>query len=354
MAADWKYLPILKWKRGEQYALRELTQEQWDSVTPLIELQAIDAAPDLTALRAALPAYLAEVAAQIEKSIPHERQIFVDTHLVSPGYARQTSLLAIICEQLCRKTKRAIYPVVGAAAMDSMGALSANAKETLLKLAPVLLRVRSDQINASQITPLVADLVSSGIRKKSIHILIDQYSLVSREPGDCVTTIKPYLTEAVAASCASVTLGGGSFPMTLTGIKAGVKDIPRIEWRAWKMIAKAGEFPQLRYADYSVTNPAPLPEIDPKTVNPSITIRYATKEDWHLLKGRGFKGAPAGEYANLCKLLVTNPAVYCGKHFSFGDGKYFALANGGGKNGVPWTWRREATSHHIVFTAKAL
>jgi hypothetical protein len=169
-----------------------------------------------------------------------------------------------------------------------------------------------------------------------------------------VSSIKPYLTEAIAASCASVTLGGGSFPMTLAGIKAGAKNIPRVEWSAWKLISTSGEFPKLRYADYTVTNPAPLPDIDPKTVNPSITIRYATNDHWHLLKGRGFKGAPPGEYRSLCKLLVTSGAVYSGKDFSFGDGKYFAAANGGVKNGIPWTWRREATSHHIVFTASSL
>ena len=142
--------------------------------------------------------------------------------------------------------------------------------------------------------------------------------------------------------------------MTLTGIKAGVKGIPRTDWLTWKLILQTGDFPSLRYADYTVTNPEPLPEIDPKTMNPSIAIRYAIKDSWHLLKGKGFKGAPVGEYTGLCKLLVTDKSVYSGKDFSFGDGKYFASASGIGKNGVPWTWRREATNHHIVFTAKSL
>lgn len=355
MAYDWQYLPVLKWKRGEQFALRELTEAQWSGVAPLIELQPIDSAPDGAALRSALPEYLEKVADEIKKSIPEDRLVFVDTHHVSPGYARPANLLVVMCDQLRRKTKRLIYPVIDAAAMASLGTLTPQLKGSIQKMATVLLRLRSDQLETTQIKPLVADLVEIGIKKRNIHLLVDQYSLVGREPAECVTLIKPFLAEAVAASCASVTLGGGSFPMTLAGIKAGATNIPRVEWSTWKSLAAPGEFPQLRYADYAVTNPAPLPDIDPKTVNPSITIRYATKDHWHLLKGKGFKGAPPGEYRNLCKLLVTNGAIYSGKDFSFGDGKYYAAANGSSvKNGIPWTWRREATSHHIVFTASLL
>ena len=227
-------------------------------------------------------------------------------------------------------------------------------RELLQNLSTVLLRLRSDQIESQQIQQLVADLVNIGIKRQDIHILIDQYSLVGRDPSECQVAINPYLIEAFAASCASVTLGGGSFPMTLTGIKAGFKDILRVEWGIWKLIAGLNEFTHLRYADYAVTNPAPLPDIDPTKVNPSITIRYAINDHWHLLKGKGFKGASPGEYRSLCKLLISNGAVYSGKGFSFGDRKYFDAAHGGDKNGIPWTWRREATSHHIVFTANSL
>lgn len=67
MSSDWTYLPILKWKQGERRALRELTTKQWRGLVPLAELLAIDAAPDRTALRDALPAYLAKVEAEMEK-----------------------------------------------------------------------------------------------------------------------------------------------------------------------------------------------------------------------------------------------------------------------------------------------
>ena len=349
MTYDWRYLPILKWKRGEQFALRELTKAQWSGITPLIELQPIDAASDSASLRSALPEYLTKVAEQIEKSIPEDCQIFVDTHLVSPSYARPANLLAVVCEQLRRKTKRPIYPVIDATTLTSIGALTPPLKMFIQNLPAVLLRLRSDQIKSSQIQPLVADLAETGVKIQNIHLLIDQYSIVSRDPQECAATIDSYLEEAIATSCASVTLGGGSFPMTLAGIKTGAKNILRIEWNAWKLITATGKFTQLRYADYTVTNPAPLPEIDPKTVNPSITIRYATNDHWHLLKGRGFKGAPPGEYRNLCTLLITNNAIYSGQDYSFGDGKYFAAANGGVKNGIPMdvATRSHKSSHGL-------
>lgn len=335
--------------------MRELTDSQWDGVSPLIELQPIDAAPDGAALRAALPTYINKIALEINKSVPEDREIFIDTHLVSTGYARPANLLVVVCDLLRKKINRAIYPVADAAVVASLGALTPQLMKSFLEpTATVLLRLRSDQIEPSQEKSLINALTAIGFKKRNIHLLIDQYSLVSQQPAACATSIRPYLAEAFATSCASVTLGGGSFPTMLTGIKAGVTNIPRIEWNVWKIILKSAEFPQLRYADYTVTNPEPLPDIDPKKVNPSISIRYAADGHWHLLKGAGFKGAPPGVYRSLCKLLITNHVVYSGEKFSSGDGRYFAAASGPNTNGSPWSWRREATNHHIVFTVDSL
>lgn len=354
MALEWRYLPILKWKRAEVEALRKLTATQWEGVTPLVELQPIGVAPEVAALKSALPGYLDKVAEDFVKAIPADRKVFVDTHLVSAEYSRPANLLFVIIERLIKKTGLDIYPVIGTKELSSFGHLAAQHKDHL-KNTSVLLRLRSDQIEASQVQALIADLEEKGGNKQNIHVLIDQHSIVSRDSSGCLTSVVPYLVEARASSCASVTYGGGSFPSTLTGYKAGASQIHRVEWGVWTELSTSGEYPGLRYADYAVTNPEPLPEdLDPTKVNPAIAIRYAREKNWHLLKGKGFKGAPPGEYRGLCKLLVTDAAVYSGKGFCFGDAKYFEASQGGEKNGVPWTWRREATNHHIVFTASSL
>lgn len=67
MALEWRYLPILKWKRAEVEALRKLTATQWEGVTPLVELQPIGVAPEVAALKSALPGYLDKVAEDFVK-----------------------------------------------------------------------------------------------------------------------------------------------------------------------------------------------------------------------------------------------------------------------------------------------
>lgn len=57
----WRYLPILKWKQGERGALKNTTPHR---LLPLLELPAIDAAPDRASLRAAMPAYLSKFVKQ--------------------------------------------------------------------------------------------------------------------------------------------------------------------------------------------------------------------------------------------------------------------------------------------------
>lgn len=123
----------------------------------------------------------------------------------------------------------------------------------------------------------------------------------------------------------------------------------------WEQLLKNGFKGQIAYADYAVTNPIPLAEgLDGSKVNPSISIRYAGPDYWRLFKGVQFKKvANRGELRSLCQLLTTD-TVYSGAPFSYADAQYLAYSTGPDTNGSPWTWRRDATNHHIALTASAL
>ena len=95
--------------------------------------------------------------------------------------------------------------------------------------------------------------------------------------------------------------------------------------------------------------------MDPTQVNPSVAIRYTAAKEWHVFKAGGFKRGKPDQYQALCKVLLGDP-VYCGASFSFGDAHYDKVASSppGKNNGNPSSWRRDATNHHLVFTAAAL
>lgn len=348
----WKYMPILKWKKGEQLALRYLSPQQRAGMMPLIELQPIDSAP--TALTDALPGYMAKASDQITSSIPNHGSFCLDSSYLSLGYPRQVNLLMLVVGYLQKHLPHTIIPVIHATDLESIDQLAATPKKILEQQDKVVLRLRTDQIDSSQVIASVASMSGAGIGPERIHLLVDQSSMVGRNVTDCVAQVKPYLDVALTAGCTSLTLAGGSFPVNLVGIPQGVTNLPRVEWKAWETVVAEEKYKDVIFADYAVTNPDLGPEIDPRQMNASITIRYAGKDSWRLYKGRGFKSKVPGEYRNLCRLLVSD-GIFSGEKFSYGDGQYHQKASTGNeKNGNPASWRKEATSHHIVLTASCL
>lgn len=354
MASEWQYMPILKWKRGERDALRYLPDKEWEQLVPLLELDPIGAAPDAVALKAALPAYVTEIAKQIIRSIPEAQSVAIDTSYVSSGFPRKLNLLMAIYSRLQKLVPHNLIPVIRANSLDALTGLTESYTQVLKNASEVVLRLRIDQLGAAQVAPSVNELAKF-VKRKQIHLLLDQFSIVDKKHNDCFAALSPYLTAASGISCASVTVAGGSFPINLTGKKQGVTDLPRVEWAVWVLMAQKDDYEDYRYADYAVSNPTPMEEdIDPTKVNPSVAIRYTSDQFWRLYKGRGFKKGGPGQLKGLSKLLVTDVGIYAGQGFSYGDGQYMKYSAGSEKNGIPWTWRRDATNHHIMKTISQL
>jgi hypothetical protein len=346
---EWKYLPILKWKQGERIALRNLKGDQWDGVIPLIELLPISAAPNFQSLQEELSGYLEKIARDLEKALPEGKACAIDTRYVSTGYAKQAQLLNAVSLRLSRRTDRKVLPVITSALVQSEASQLERIAEGFDEC---IVRIDTPNINVAQVRPIIK-LVQGAFKKGTVHVVVDQFSLVGNDFKVMAAAIKPYLDEAVASKSASVTIAGGSFPVDLIGFKQGVFDIERVEWSIWKQIRRGGAYADLRYSDYCVTHPALRPDMDPTQMNPSVAIRYAADGSWRLFKAGGFKKGAPNQYRSLCKLLLGD-AVYKGPDFSFGDKCYADAANARMGNGNPSSWRRDATSHHLVLTQRTL
>jgi hypothetical protein len=213
--------------------------------------------------------------------------------------------------------------------------------------------VRTNAITPAQLVPLTEVARSTAVKDAVPWLLVDQYSIVGADDTSQTHEVRPYLDEARRAKCPLVALAGGSFPMNLIGYKQGVFNIPRVEWNVWRRVRSMPEYEGVRYSDYAVTNPAPIPSIDPTQMNPSVAIRYAADGYWRLFKAGGFKRGAPNQYQALCRLLVSEP-VYSGPAFSYGDECYDLARQGRLGNGNPSSWRRDATSHHLVLTSSML
>jgi hypothetical protein len=347
--ASWKYLPILKWKQGERIALRNLKPVQWDQVVPIIELQPIDTAPDRASLKEALPPYLAKIADELSKALPEDSSCGIDTRYVAAGYSRQAELLNAVCQRLSKLTNLDILPVIPSALVqaepDQLARLAEQFNEHIL-------RIDTPSVAVAQVQPIV-DCVQQHIPHSLLHIVVDQFSLVGKDPKATTSTVKPYLDAAIASECSSVTLAGGSFPVNLIGFKQGVQDIVRVEWKVWTSIRKLADYADVRYSDYCVTHPAQPPGLDPTQVNPSVAIRYAADGFWRLFKAGGFKKGAPNQYNSLCQLLLTD-TVYSGPTYSYGDKCYTDAAAFKLGGGNPSSWRRDATNHHLVLTQRSV
>jgi hypothetical protein len=95
------------------------------------------------------------------------------------------------------------------------------------------------------------------------------------------------------------------------------------------------------------------PEVDPRVMKPSASIRYTTDENWLVVKGKNLRDYSFDEFYYVCRDLIARPE-YCGPAFSWGDWYINECANVREGPGNLTTWRKVGTSHHLAFVANQI
>lgn len=337
---DFVYVPVLRWKQGEQGALRNLDPADRHRMLPIAEIQQLEpgvAQPKLERqmIRSAGKQYPIgiDLAETVEGRVPH-------------------SFLA----DRCRRLQAA--GVIAWPTIHASHAIANLAGLTQFKGQPaVIVRSRAG-IALAGLTGVVNELRKACGKATKIYVVLDMFAVGAEDPSTQAAVLAPSAKALIAhAAVEQVAACGGSFPISLAGFKAGVNNkSARRELAVWNALRVKPGCDEVVFGDYCVTNPAPLEEIDPTKINPAAAIRYTLKDHWWVLRGSGVrtKGKGGmGQYNDLCKLLIVHPD-YSGKPFSYGDGQYHAHAQPGSGSGNLSTWRRDATSHHLVFTVRQL
>lgn len=333
---SFRYAPILKAKQGEKIALRHVPAAQWPHMQPIIEV-----------LRAhgEVKPHVDSLAKDLKKANGDQWPFAIDTRYLS-SKGNPAKNVAAVCAYLSKQGLE-VCPVIAA---DMVSGLAAEMSK-LSQYASIILRIPIGATSATQIQGLISAISKEFPKPKpSIHLVLDFEAIVGAEPKALEAWADPYVKEALSApGPESVTIAGGSFPYNLVGFAQGAHFLPRVEWQAWQLLRK--KYPDVLFGDYAVTNPAPLEDLDPTQINPSAAIRYALSGRWMLLKGGGTRTSGFAQYNQLCKLLVASPH-YSGPTFSYGDERYQYHAQSGSKSGNLSSWRCDATSHHLAFTAR--
>ena len=337
------YLPILKFKKGEQMVLRHLEEKDRALLLPLLELvpQGFGTIPVKDCVATAI--------AGLERARGDQFPAGIDVRWCSPSPARQAKIL-IGAFAAMQARELWVWPTLSPAMVSSE---LAYLKESLGSHRDVILRVPFASYLPSQLPDLLKLALGCISPRCNLHVVIDLEAITGSDPEAIATQCAPYCKTALAfPRVRDVTLAGGSFPYNLVGLPRGRVKIPRVEWKVWRKVRASPALRAVTFGDYAVTNPQPMEVIDPEKMNPSVSIRYAQRDHWLVLKGVQWRPNGHNEYHNLCSLLTQDP-IYYGRDYSYGDRSYdeFASVDGGGS---PYVWRRDATSHHVVLTARSV
>lgn len=350
MFGERHYVPVLKWKRGEQKAL-ELLDPKWKTrCTPLIEVMPVpwDHANDCPAKN--VEEHLRNIGEQIIGAWSADNPVFLDLCWLDPSERMHDGShpLDYVMNGCRSKSARAI-PVTGlerdaqyqeavkrAYREDGFGVCLRLEDADFLNLDSIPSFLGNLEITP-QFTDLVVDFkyVISGDERKNVLSIIT------------VLNSMPYIED-----WRTLTICASAFPENLGSISPSSTDIiVRSEWIIWNELRNLkGRIKRLpTFGDYAIAGPSYV-DIDPRIMQMSANIRYTVEDAYLIFKGKTIKKHGWEQIHNMCDDLV-NDARYCGKDFCYGDNYIHECACRAGSTGNAETWRRAGTNHHLTFVS---
>lgn len=350
------YMPLLRWKRGEQVALAALNDSTKANMTPLIMLaneqfKHRKATAKIEAKTAA-KAFCDEVQSVWGES---EFKLYAGD-LVPPGDDDENPLLAIGAAAL--EAGLSLVPVVRLDDEDDYqiaAAEVANAGSGAIGLRITLAQMGDAAEWIDTVTPENTDLIvdfadNIGVAATLGGVLADAFAQLHSGP-----------------TWRSVTIAGSSIPDDFTGIAAGPHRISRQELAIWRALRKRSLPYPLFFGDYATISPnARAPGV---RWGYPINVKYTLKEDFLVCRGIRTLGLPPRKDGKPAKKVPTmdmgpqlighanlivdlsdrNPLANC-----WGDAQIDKIASGEiGPSGLA-EWVQYSVNRHIELTVPQL
>ncbi len=344
------YVPILKWKRAEQGALKALAEEHKQHMTPLIQFvmpkQGGD--EDLDGIIKKFEEQLPIIPKKVLEAWGND-PIFVDCSLLFTTSLKAKSLNAIL--RGGRKLGAAFIPVLH---LNDDAQIKKAALTAASESGGVCLRlICPDFTNPQELDQKIAGFLSAvGLTEKDIDLLVD-IKETDENSGKYARYIDLSQNIPNLQQWRTFVFAAGAFPQDLTECKFDEENlIPRADWNNWVLHKNLKRRPA--FADYTIQHP--IYKEATQFFHPTSSIKYTLDDEWLIMKGKKQKFEL---YLASAAELVKDPRYY-GEDFSDGDkfikekADHFKayIKNPAIKGtGSTETWLRAGINHHLVLVA---
>lgn len=334
------YFPILKWKRGEQVALRELDYHG-DSLFPIIEIIG-DASP---------AAFFDEALTCINSPF------YYDTiRCGEDGDDERTSLRDFAQNATSRSISA--LPVIYVSDLYRQNGVTDITTKFALRI-PIPIDFEGPSFQE------ILDRVSAFPAGKKIDILLDAGEVITRDKANL---IYPELLRSILALdfdshvIDKIAICVSSFPNSLD-LDAGENvTFERYDFRIFQaLLREISNRPltlrRIAYSDYGVTKFTET-ELDFSRMRsrPLLKVKYTTRDSYIVFKGRRNNGlgVPERSAIDIAKEIYHSP-YYFGGDFSFGDRVIQDKATSPNPTpGNATTWVSVSANHHLAVVIEQL
>ncbi|KLU67837.1 hypothetical protein DEAC_c02440 [Desulfosporosinus acididurans] len=336
------YVPILKWKKGEQEALRHLEPVKKQLITPIIEV--VD------------PVDPRKIVDDLDYCFQYP--IFLDTFNVEQY---DISLLKQITDEFTSRGRNS-YPILYFDNLsDNFSIISSCANRIAIRI-PV-----PECVDGPTYQEIIKEIKRVKLKNQSTYIdLILDLGVIDTSTASIylhatISLLEDYLINEDFYD--RIIIAVTSFPEDLQSVpKSGSEEYSRIDFSLFVKLISLNNLKNIRermiYSDYGVTKFSDS-DIDFSKLRYGILpkVRYTTDKTYWVLKGEKdiVTRVMIKSYVDLAKEISLSPKYY-GETFSFGDLDIKERAFGLNKKGPGGNkdWVTISANHHIVVLIQQL
>lgn len=324
------YVPILKTKQGEQWALQHLAQADRPLMTPVLEIHTHRSLPATDHITALCPNLVTAWGGQ--------QPVFLDTCWLHPPNGNPSVITHTFAQ--ARAAGLQAIPVVRITwDPASLAAVTAVVQEDQRG---VMLRLDPSEIAVSHVINVTLQML--GLTPADVHLLVDY-----RNHPMQLTTHVPAIS--MLADWQTVTAAAAAFPASLSTYPLYIwHSLPRLAWQSWRTDLSAGGLPRKpAFGDYTIRDCGAAPSFGA----PSTNIRYCRDQEWKVRLGGRLRDGQATDIFGICQSLVSGPH-FDGPTFSHGDHVINEVAQQNDGPGAAQHWLQWPLNHHLTFVGRQI